>query len=61
MYRRVSLPGSNYDRMGADVNDFLTLVKAVSNASFQVYSFLVLRSGRNGASSVAIVGVLADS
>ena len=44
--------------MGADVSDFLTFAKAASNSSVQVYSFLVLRSGRNGA---AMVGVLADS
>lgn len=59
--RRVSFSGSKYDRMGADVSDFLTFAKAASNSSFQVYSFLVLRSGRNGASKVAMVGVLADS
>lgn len=53
--------GSKYDRTGAEVNDFLTFVKAVSNSSFHVYSFFVLRSGRNGVSNVAILGVLADS
>ena len=47
--------------MGADVSDFLMFAKAASNSSVQVYSFLVLRSGRNGASKVAMVGVLADS
>ena len=46
---------------GTDVSDFLTFVKAALNSSFQAYSCLVLRSGRNGASNVAIVGVLAES
>ena len=58
MQRRVSLSWSKYDKMGADVSDFLTFAKAASNSSVQVYSFLVLSSGRNGA---AMVGVLADS
>ena len=39
----------------------LTFAKAASNSSLQVYLFLVLMSGRNGASKVAMVGVLADS
>lgn len=58
VHRRVSLPGSKYDKMGADVSDFLT---AASNSSFQAYSCLVLKRGRNGDNNVAIVGVLADS
>ena len=59
--RRVSLCWSKYDKIGADVSDFLTFAKAASNSSVQVYSFLVLRSGCNGASKVAMVGVFADS
>ena len=43
------------------ISDFLTFAKAASNSSVQVYSFLVLRSGHNGASKIAMVGVLADS
>ena len=35
VHRRVSLPESKYDRMGADVSDFLTFVNAVLNLSFQ--------------------------
>ena len=61
VHRRVSLPGSKYDKMGADVSDFLTLLKAASSTSFQAYSFLVLRSGRSGVSNAAMVGVLADN
>ena len=61
MQRRVSLSWSKYVKMGADVSDFLTFAKAASNSLVQVYSFLVLRSGHNGASKVAMVGVLADS
>ena len=61
MQRRVSLSWLKYDKMGADISDFLTFAKAALNSSVQVYSFLVLRSGRNGASQVAMVGVLANS
>ena len=61
MQRRVSLSWSKYDKIGADVSDFLTFAKAASNSSVQVYSFLVLKSGCNGASKVAMVGVIADS
>ena len=60
MQRRVSLSWSKYYNIGADISD-LTFVKAASNSSVQVYLFLVLRSGCNGASKVAMVGVLADS
>ena len=58
VHKQVSLRWSKYDRTGAEVSDFLT---AVSNSSFQVNSCFVLRSGRNSASNVAILGVLADS
>ena len=61
MQRQVSLSWSKYDNIGADISDFLTFAKAASNSSVQVYSFLVLRSGHNGASKIAMVGVLADS
>ena len=44
-----------------DISDFLMFAKVVLNSSFQVYSFLVLRSGRSGAIKVAMVGVLADN
>ena len=47
--------------MGAEISDFLMFAKAASNSSFQVYSYFVLRSGRSGASKVAMVGVLTDN
>ena len=61
MQKRVSFSWLKYDNMGADISDFLMFAKTASNSSVQVYSFLVLRSGHNGASKVAMVGVLADS
>ena len=61
VHRQVSIPGSKYDRMGADVNDFLTLVKLFRMPRSRYTRFLVLRSGRNGASRVAMVDVLAVS
>ena len=39
----------------------MTFAKATLNSFVQVYLFLVLKSGCNGVSKYAMVGVLADS
>ena len=61
MHNLVGLFGSKNDKVGADVSDCFTLVKAWSSSDDHVNSFFVLRSGRSGASDPANVDVLADS